>query len=90
MTYLYKMQSCLIIVMASFFVLSSSQAMQTEFQPPSLEGFNPHDERDADGDGDGVNETHITQYFDASGDSIVSMSTKGIVWAWSLETRDAD
>ena len=49
-----------------------------------------HDERDADGDGDGVNETHISQYLNTSGDSLVSMSTKGVVWAWSLNTRSSD
>jgi len=58
------------------------------FEPPSLDGFNLHDERDADGDGDGKNETHITHYLNQNGDSLVSMSTKGVVWAWSLDTRD--
>ena len=61
-----------------------------QFEPPSLEGFNLHLERDADGDGDGVNETHIKQYFSESGDSIVSMTTRDRLWAWSLNTRDND
>jgi len=32
-------------------------AQAAQFTPPDLEGFNQHDERDADGDGDGKNET---------------------------------
>ena len=58
-----------------------------EFTPPDLKGFSLHDERDADGDGDGVNETRITQYLSQSGDSIVSMTSGGRLWAWSLNTR---
>jgi hypothetical protein len=61
-----------------------------QFTPPDLAGYTQHDEREADGDGDGVKETHIVQYMDAQGDSIVSMTTKGQLWAWSLETRDSD
>jgi len=35
-----------------------------------------------------VNETHIRQYFNTSSDSLVSMYTKGVVWAWSLDARE--
>lgn len=59
------------------------------FEPPNMEGFNLHSERDADGDGDGVNETHIMQYMNLNGDSMFSMSTQGRIWAWSLDTRDS-
>lgn len=55
---------------------------------PDLEGFNLHDERDGDGDGDGVNETRIGQYLNSNGDSIVSFTTQGRLWAWSLNTRE--
>ena len=61
-----------------------------QFTAPDLDGFNLQDERDADGDGDGVNETHIKHYLNQSGDSIVSMTTNGRLWAWSLNTRDQD
>jgi len=61
-----------------------------QFTAPDLDGFNLHDERDADGDGDGVNETHIKHYLNQSGDSIVSMTTNGRLWAWSLDTRDQE
>jgi len=61
-----------------------------QFTPPDLDGFTLHDEREADGDGDGTNETHISHYLNQNGDSLVSMSTKGVVWAWSLDTRDND
>jgi hypothetical protein len=60
----------------------------TQFTPPDLEGFNLHAERDGDGDGDGVKETHIQQYFNNIGDSVVSMTTKGRLWAWSLDVRE--
>ena len=62
-------------------------AVASQFNPPSLDGYNLHEEHDADGDGDGVKETHVQQYFNASGDSIYSMTTNGHLWAWSLETR---
>jgi hypothetical protein len=87
MTCLYKLQSCTVKILACFLVLSSGQAMAKNFDPPKLDGFNLHAERDTDGDKDGVNETHIKQYFNTSGDSIVSMTTKGRIWAWSLNTR---
>jgi len=86
MTYLYKLQSCTAVILACFLTLSSGQAVATNFEPPKLDGFNLHAERDADGDKDGVNETHIRQYFNTLGDSIVSMTTKGRIWAWSLNT----
>jgi len=62
-------------------------AAASPFTPPDLSGFKQHNERSADGDADGVKETLIVQYLNANGDSIVSMSTKGRLWAWSLETR---
>ena len=65
-------------------------AQATPFTPPALEGFNLHDERDADGDGNGKNETKLGVYLNANGDSIVSFTSNGRVWAWSLNTRDSD
>jgi hypothetical protein len=62
----------------------------TAFTPPDLEGFNLHEERDADGDGDGKNETKLGQYLNANGDSLVSFTSNGKVWAWSLDTHDSD
>jgi len=63
-------------------------AQAAQFTPPDLEGFNLHDERDADGDGDGNNETRLGQYLNSNGDSIVSFTSNNRVWAWSLNTRD--
>jgi len=87
-------RSCLqtMLVMAGTVALSGlPQVVNAEqFEPPSLEGFTLHIERDADGDGDEVNETHIKQYLSQSGDSIVSMTTKDRLWAWSLNTLDND
>jgi hypothetical protein len=62
-------------------------ANATQFNPPGLDGYSLIDEHDADGDGDGVKETHVRQYFNTEGDSIYSMTTNGHLWAWSLETR---
>lgn len=65
-------------------------ASPSSFTPPELEGFNLHGENDADGDGDNIDETHIKHYLNSNGDSLVSMSINGVVWAWSLDTRDDD
>ena len=78
--------ACCAVAMLMLF--SMPAAMAGNFEPPSLDGFNMHSERDGDGDGDGVNETRIRQYLNQQGDSLVSMSGKGQVWAWSLNTRD--
>jgi hypothetical protein len=86
---LFKPQTSAAIILGFCLVFLSGQVMAKDFEPPKLDGFNLHDERDADGDDDGVNETHIKQHFDTKGDSIVSMTTKGRVWAWSLETRNS-
>jgi hypothetical protein len=59
-----------------------------QFEAPDLEGFSLHDERDADGDGDNVNETRILHYLNPNGNSVFSMTTNGRLWAWSLDTRD--
>ena len=84
----YKPQPITAIVLAC--ALAQPSAMATPYDPPKLDGFNLHDERDADGDGDGSKETHIRQYFNTSGDSIVSMTTKERIWAWSIDERDND
>jgi len=69
-------------------ILGVVQASQ--FPPPSLEGFSIDAERDSDGDGDGVNETQIKQYINENGDSIVSMTTRGRLWAWSLNSKESE
>ena len=86
----YKPQPITAIVLACVFAMPSALATPTQYEPPKLDGYNLHAERDADGDGDGTKETHIKQYFNTSGDSIVSMTTKERVWAWSMDTRDND
>ena len=90
MAYLYKLHRRTAFILGCFFALSAEHAIATQFDPPKLDGFNLHAESDADGDGDGKNETHVKQYFNASGDSIVSMTTRGRLWAWSLNTREND
>ena len=78
------------LILGCILALSAGVVTAKQFEPPKLDGFNLHAESDADGDGDGKNETHIKQYFNTKGDSIVSMTTKGRVWAWSLNTREND
>ncbi len=79
-----------IFIPACILILSTGYAIAAEYHPPELDGFSLHAERDADGDGDGVKETHIRQYFDTAGDSIVSMTTKELTWSWSLNTRGSE
>jgi hypothetical protein len=57
-----------------------------QFQPPDLQGFTQHSKRQADGDEDGIKETYIIRYLNEQGDSIVSMTSKDRLWAWSLES----
>ena len=71
-------------------LLQTGIASAGQYAAPDLDGFKLHDERDADGDGDGVNETHIRHYLNQSGDSIVSMTIRDRLWAWSLDTHDND
>ena len=86
----YKPQPITAIVLACALAMPSAMAAPTQYDPPKLDGFNLHAERDADGDGDGSKETHIKQYFNTSGDSIVSMTTKERIWAWSMDKRNND
>lgn len=60
------------------------------FDPPDLAGFTRDSEREADGDDDGVKETLIVKYLNPDGDSIVSMTTKDRLWAWSMESLKDD
>jgi hypothetical protein len=75
-----------ILIVSLTGMLQMAQAAQ--FTPPDLEGFKLHDERDADGDDDGNNETRLGQYLNSNGDSVVSFTSNKRVWAWSLDTRD--
>jgi len=80
-----------LLVSALMLLVPQTGAASTKrFAAPDLEGFKLHDEREADGDGDGVNETQIKQYRSQSGDSIVSMTTRDRLWAWSMDTHDND
>jgi len=87
----YPVPASLILVALIFLLAGMPGLVQASpFTPPDLEEFNLHDERDADGDGDGKNETKLGQYLNANGDSLVSFTSNGQVWAWSLDTRDSE
>ena len=88
MSDLHKLNMLAVLITFWFLLLLTGNAFATQFEPPKLDGFTLHAESDADGDGDGKNETHVKQYFNTRGDSIVSMTTKGRLWAWSLNTRE--
>lgn len=82
------LQRITLVLLAIAGFAAAPPASAESFDPPSTDGFILHDERDADGDGDGVNETHIVHYLNENGDSLVSMAIREQVWAWSLDTRD--
>ena len=56
------------------------------FDPPDLARFLLINSEDADGDGDGIEETQILHYQDVKGDKVFSMTTHDRLWAWSLKT----
>jgi len=60
------------------------------FSKPAMEGFTLHNEYDDDGDGDGINETHVVRYINSQGDTLFSMTTNGTLWAWSLDIKGDD
>ena len=79
-----------LLISLALFLCGTPLLEAAQFSPPDLAGFNLHAERDADGDGDGVNETHIRQYFNGTGDSVVSFTTRARLWAWSLDVREGE
>ena len=73
---------------AVVFFAPVAQAMKKgAYLPPNPHGYHYDHEWYADGDGDGVKETHFVLYKDSAGDSIFSATTKGHLWAWSLNSR---
>ena len=60
-----------------FLFLQSGGASAEQFVPPNLDGFKLRHERKMDGDGDKITETNVKKYLNQSGDSIVSMTTRG-------------
>ena len=57
---------------------------------PDLSEFTLHNEYDDDGDGDGINETHVRRYINSKGDTAFSLTTGDTLWAWSLDSREDD
>jgi len=79
--------------LAVYCVLGATGVVAREtgtFQPPDIEKFLLINGEDADGDGDGVKETHIVHYRNVAGAQVFSMTTKGKLWAWSMETAGQD
>jgi hypothetical protein len=70
---------------------TAATAMETSyFGAPSLVGFNKTSEENADGDGDGIKETHVIHYMNEAGDRLFSMTTQGSLWAWSRQSQAAN
>ena len=88
----FQLLSALSLLVAGLMLLllQSGVATAGQYAAPDLDGFKLHHERDADGDDDGVKETHIKQYLSQQGDSIVSMTTRDRLWAWSMNTNNND
>lgn len=60
------------------------------YTPPALEGYEFEREHDGDGNGDNVMETRIRHFLSPAGDRIFSMTTRGQLWAWSLDRQGDD
>jgi hypothetical protein len=74
----------------AFLMLTSTAATAMEtsyFGAPSLVGFNKTGEENADGNGDGIKETHVVHYTNEAGDRLFSMTTQGSLWAWSHQSQ---
>jgi hypothetical protein len=68
---------------------TAATAMETSyFGAPSLIGFDKTSEENADGDGDGIKETHVVHYTNEAGERLFSLTTGGTLWAWSLQSKD--
>ncbi len=70
--------------------VASGRMQKGMYFPPELPDYELHNEYDDDGDGDGVNETHVRRYINTAGDTAFSMTTQGTLWAWSLDTKGDD
>jgi hypothetical protein len=55
-----------------------------------MEGFIKIEEHDGDGDADGTKETRIRRFRNIGGDRMFTMTTKGQLWAWSVDAVDDD
>lgn len=86
----YKRKSNPLIVLLTLLLAVTGEqlyAMETGvYQAPDISKFILIDEKDSDGDSDGVKETHVMYYVNVARDSIFSMTTKDRLWAWSLES----
>lgn len=73
-----------------FLALTSGAASAVEkgdYKAPSTDGYTLISEQLADGDGDGVKETHVRHYGNSKGDLLFSMTTKEKLWAWSRQSQ---
>lgn len=85
---LYLPLPAISILLALVFISGSVLAVEKgDYKAPSLDGFTLVSEEDADGDGDGVNETHVRHYGNAAGDLVFNMTTKDKLWAWSRQSH---
>jgi hypothetical protein len=60
------------------------------FRGPGMEGFVKIQVYEADGDGDGANETLVRRFRNIAGDSMFTMTSGKQLWAWSLDSVGDD
>jgi len=85
----FNLISLLVLAGAGLLQQQAAAVEAGNYTAPDLAGFSKHHEGMGDGDGDGIDETHITRYINPAGDTIFSMTTRGRLWAWSLDGHGA-
>lgn len=66
--------------------VGAAPAMQQGlFTAPEMDGFVKIQELDGDGNDDGVKETRIQRFRNMHGDRLFTMTTRGRLWAWSVD-----
>lgn len=62
--------------------------VQTEYEKPSLDGYDYVGSMPYDADDDGVKESSLTMYKNSQGDKIFKTKTNGEVWTWAKKSHN--
>lgn len=79
----------LLIPLATVSTVMAAEAGGT-YETPDTSGFRYDHEWDADGNEDGIKETHFVLLKNERGDTIFTATTQARQWAWSLNTAGDD
>ena len=82
--------SVLLATAVGLAVLTAGTSGQATFTAPGLQAYRLQKAYQQDADGDGVEETHVHRYRSRVGDQVLSLSARGQVWAWTLDTANDD